>query len=217
MQAELQHNLQPAVHQPNQMPAPSLTARSAAPVTAISTLPPALCQGQDGSAAYVLPFGEHFMAEPSSAEASKGGEASKAQQSSAAAFLDDILAQSNSGRLFKGRAHMHRLAGTTSFDAQPADDLLDRHVSVAKLTGHHHHVCIDAVVPRSAQLAPLSLGVFHALGVQGLTAASAIDCAPSHLNISPEVKLRNMVVPMPASVEVTCQEYLCYHHNGCPF
>lgn len=138
MQAGLQHNLQPAVHQPLQMPAPSLAALSAEKAVSTSTpSPPVLCRGQDGSAASALPSGERFVAEPSSAEVSQDDEASHVHQSSAAAFLDDILAQSNSGRLFKGRAHMHRLAGATSSSSQPADELLDRHVGVAKVTGHY--------------------------------------------------------------------------------
>lgn len=126
MQGGLQHSLQPDVYQNLKLPDPSLAALSAIKfICTNSALPLVLCQGPD-----ISTFDEHNGAEPSSAEAYKDGDASKAQHSSAAAFLDDILAQSRNGRLFKGRAHMHRLAGATSSNAQPADDLADNHVGL---------------------------------------------------------------------------------------
>ena len=147
LKVELVYNLQPAVQQFLQ---PSLAALSAVESTSTSSaLPPTLCQGQNGSTANASPSDEQKGAVPSSAEAYQEGKASEAQQSSAAAFLDDILAQSKGGRLFKGPARSHRLAGASLSDTQPADDLLDRNVglqSFKKLTGHHAFVCIDAVV-----------------------------------------------------------------------
>ena len=131
MQRGLQHSLQPDLHQFLHVPAPSLPALSAVEsICTNSALPLVSCQGLDSSTASALPSDEQNGAEPSSAEDYKDGDASKAQQSSAAAFLDNILAQSRNGRLFKGRAHMHRLAKATSSNAQPADDLADNHVGL---------------------------------------------------------------------------------------
>ena len=215
-QAGLQHNVQGPEHWSLQVPAPSLTPLSAArSISTSTTLLPILCQGQDNSAARA--FDEQHGAEPTSAEAYMDSEASNAQHSSAAAFLDDILAQSNSGRLFKGRTHMHRLAGANVSGAQPADDLLDRHVSVAKLPGHH----TDAVVytiRTSAHLAP-----FLGWRLPGCRHARtlAIDWAPSHLNTRPKPHSQTwlcpcLLLPQQLAESIFCITIVAVAVAGCP-
>lgn len=79
--------------------------------------------------------------------AAQGGEAVdvEAHQSTAAAFLDDMLTQADRGCLFKGRAHMHRPAAGSP-QAQPAAVAPDRHVCTANFTDWSRHTCLALMV-----------------------------------------------------------------------
>lgn len=125
----VQAGVQAPLPGPPQTPAPSVTAQGQTKHTKIAA------PSWRTSRARGVTVGAHPdpYVQPQSAAPEGDAVNVKTHQSTAAAFLDDMLTQADRGCLFKGRAHMHRSAAVSPV-AQPAAVASDRHVRTAKFT-----------------------------------------------------------------------------------